>query len=201
MTANANASAGPSSSTRPKGRHPALPRESWEVTFAAHFTAYRTSLQSRWPPSPKLPYPSSYPPIPKAAEVTEWLGYINGYRQRGSKKWGDPDVSRWGGEGRRIDEPKTASGGEDEDEEEAQNNATATPSEEDEVNGAADEQMAVDDEEAFTNAPPPPASTTPEYPDPNDPAEVERIRPREPLVCIVQFLDTVGAATFSSETR
>ncbi|KAL1410191.1 hypothetical protein Q8F55_004196 [Vanrija albida] len=187
-----SAAAGPSTSARApsKGRHPALPRESWEVTFAAHFTAYRASLQRRWPPSPKLPYPLSYPPIPKAAENTEWLGYINGYRQRGSKKWGDPDVSRWGGEGRRVDDLTAAGAGEGngDEEEEAQNNAT--PSEEADVNGDTDEQMAVDDEEAFMNAPPPPVPTTPEYPDPNDPVELERIRPREPLVCIVQFLDT-----------
>lgn len=63
------------------GRHPALPRESWEVLFAAHFASYRADLASRWPGDPQ-PYPSEYPPLPSAGDAPRWLAFINGVPMR-----------------------------------------------------------------------------------------------------------------------
>ncbi|CAK9786078.1 hypothetical protein CC85DRAFT_283812 [Cutaneotrichosporon oleaginosum] len=61
----------------PTGRHPALPRESWEVLFAVHFAGYRAHLEASWPEE-TLPYPSEYPPLPSAGEMIPWLEFING---------------------------------------------------------------------------------------------------------------------------
>ncbi|GMK54701.1 hypothetical protein CspeluHIS016_0112870 [Cutaneotrichosporon spelunceum] len=58
------------------GRHPALPQQSWEVLFGAHFTAYRAHLAGSWPET--LSYPADYPPLPSAGDMVGWLGFING---------------------------------------------------------------------------------------------------------------------------
>ncbi|BEI80224.1 hypothetical protein CcaverHIS002_0107530 [Cutaneotrichosporon cavernicola] len=58
------------------GRHPALPRQSWQVLFGTHLAAYRDHLAASWPET--LPYPADYPPLPSAGDMVGWLGYING---------------------------------------------------------------------------------------------------------------------------
>lgn len=59
-----------------QGRHPALPRESWEVVNAAHFRAYKAQVARHWPPSPvpECPYPSP----PDMDDEDGWRAYIDG---------------------------------------------------------------------------------------------------------------------------
>ncbi|WWD16748.1 hypothetical protein CI109_101179 [Kwoniella shandongensis] len=74
-----------------KQRHPALQKESWEVLFPIHYQSYRKNLAARWPPSPLLPYPATYPPLPESSGRSDWYMFINGYtvpskRSKGKKK-------------------------------------------------------------------------------------------------------------------
>lgn len=59
-------------------RHPALPRESWQTLFSAHFKAYRGHLQS-------LPQLALDPDLPKPRDAAGWLGYIQGVARKSSK--------------------------------------------------------------------------------------------------------------------
>lgn len=59
-----------------QGRHPALPKESWEVVNAAHFKAYKAQIARHWPPSPSLECP--YPPPPDIEDEEGWRAYIDG---------------------------------------------------------------------------------------------------------------------------
>ncbi|WVN90422.1 uncharacterized protein L203_105658 [Cryptococcus depauperatus CBS 7841] len=60
-------------------RHIALPKGSWEMLFPTHFQNYRKHLAKKWPPSPLIPYPSHYPPLPDANRRSDWYMFINGY--------------------------------------------------------------------------------------------------------------------------
>lgn len=66
------AAVAPRKPAAPASRHPVLPRESWIVVFAAHFTAYRASLAKRWPPE------VDSVPVPPAWSWKLWLDYIDG---------------------------------------------------------------------------------------------------------------------------
>lgn len=59
-----------------QGRHPALPKESWEVVNAAHFKAYKAQIARHWPPSPALACP--YPSPPDIEDEEGWRAYIDG---------------------------------------------------------------------------------------------------------------------------
>lgn len=59
-----------------QGRHPALPKESWEVVNAAHFKAYKAQIARHWPPSPSLECP--YPSPPDIEDEEDWRAYIEG---------------------------------------------------------------------------------------------------------------------------
>lgn len=59
-----------------QGRHPALPKESWEVVNAAHFKAYKAQIARHWPPSPPLDCP--YPSPPDIEDEEGWRAYIDG---------------------------------------------------------------------------------------------------------------------------
>ncbi|WVF66849.1 hypothetical protein IAT40_001591 [Kwoniella sp. CBS 6097] len=71
-SAGGGAGAGPS-------RHPALPKESWEVLFPTHFRGYKKNVLSRLPPTSHLAYPADYPPLPNASHRSEWYAFVNGY--------------------------------------------------------------------------------------------------------------------------
>lgn len=62
-------------------RHPALPRESWEVVNAAHFRAYKAQIAKHWPPSPPLECP--YPSPPNIEDEEGWKAYIGGADEDG----------------------------------------------------------------------------------------------------------------------
>ncbi|ORX36393.1 glycoside hydrolase superfamily [Kockovaella imperatae] len=72
-------------------RHPALPRESWEVLFPIHFVNYKKHILSSWPPSPLPPYASDYPPIPNTMDRADLMGFINGYPRARKKREQPPD--------------------------------------------------------------------------------------------------------------
>lgn len=59
-----------------RGRHPALPRESWEVVNAAHFRAYKVRVAAHWPPDPTSECP--YPSPPDIDDEDGWRAYISG---------------------------------------------------------------------------------------------------------------------------
>ncbi|EIW69121.1 hypothetical protein TREMEDRAFT_62847 [Tremella mesenterica DSM 1558] len=63
--------------TSKKTRHPALPKESWLVTFAEHFKKYRQNLTSRWPP-PSMTQPPHYPPFPDIRLRSSFDFYLHG---------------------------------------------------------------------------------------------------------------------------
>lgn len=58
------------------GRHPALPKESWEVVNAAHFRAYKAQIARHWPPEPTLECP--YPSPPEIDDEEGWRAYVDG---------------------------------------------------------------------------------------------------------------------------
>ncbi|KAK1920907.1 hypothetical protein DB88DRAFT_501463 [Papiliotrema laurentii] len=158
-------------------RHPALPRESWVVSFSAHFQNYRKSIAARWPPSPRPPYPADQPPFPTFEHRHEWIYYISGYSRR--------RISNL-----NKHKPKRAFSPSRPTHDDEQVEAALQPSPE----GTAPAAMDPDDEEEWMNAPQP-INPEPLVHQPEAEGEIEQLeeetarhRPRYPTFSILSHL-------------
>ncbi|KAK4684827.1 gem associated protein 2, partial [Tremellales sp. Uapishka_1] len=162
-------------------RHPGLPRDSWQILQALHFDGYRNLIQESFPPSLALAYPTDYPPLPEASQRQEWFYFINGYPRRRIKRKAvlvvvdmaeeDEEAMMNGAPGPSVpiqSPPKvedeafeTQDGHGDEDDDDDESNAEEND----------EEEVADDDDFELEN-------------------ETGRHRPREPLVSVLQNLNS-----------